>query len=420
MTGAHVTDSLGSGSVAARPDERSFRHATDLQNGAAASGGPSRPIPIQPAFDGLRGVAVLLVLAAHLGAFLDPGLSPWPLRGGFLGVDLFFVLSGFLITTILLAELERTGRLRIKRFYLRRVTRLVPALLGLLAVHWVYTAIEGYSLRPERIGTTYALTFTANWAATWGSNIGDIPLDLTHLWSLGVEGQFYLVWPFVLWGLYRFAKPRHMAAALCGLIVAVAVTRAIELRSFEHSLYVYTRFDARADALLVGALVAVLYARGRLPAVRTRRWLAGVGAAGFALAVATTTPDSAVLYWGGFTGIAIAGAAILSVTLERQSRLANSLSWSPIRTVGLASYSIYLWHLPVYLWAVRVVHDPGIPRIALALSVTAVMSTISYRLLERPYMARRGRLVPSHAPVLTVGAKSETAIAPASGIVQAR
>ena len=420
MTGAHVTDSLGGERLAEKPDARSFRDSEDLETGAAASGGPSRGIAIQPAFDGLRGAAVLLVLAAHLGAFLDPGLSPWPLRGGFLGVDLFFVLSGFLITTILLAELERSGRIRLKRFYLRRVTRLVPALLGLLAVHWIYTAIEGYSLRPERIGTTYALTFTSNWAATWGSRVGDVPLDLTHLWSLGIEGQFYLVWPFVLWALYRWATPRHMVAALGALIAAVAVTRAIELESFEHSLYVYTRFDARADALLAGALVAVLYARGRLPARTTRRWLAVAGAVGFALAVARATPDSAVLYWGGFTAIALSGAAILSVTLERQSRLADALSWSPLRSIGLASYSIYLWHLPVYLWAVRVVHDPGLPRIALALSVTAVMSTLSYWLLERPYMARRGRLVPSHAPVVALGANSETAIAPASGMVQAR
>jgi peptidoglycan/LPS O-acetylase OafA/YrhL len=420
VTGAHVTDSMGGDRLAERPDVRSFRESNDLENGAAASGGPSRPLAIQPAFDGLRGIAVLLVLSAHFGAFLAPGFDAWPLRGGFLGVDLFFVLSGFLITTILLAELERSGRIRLKRFYLRRVTRLVPALLGLLAVHWVYTAIEGYSLRPERIGTAYALSFTANWAPTWGSNIGDIPLDLTHLWSLGIEGQFYLVWPFVLWALYRWATPRRMVAAMGALIAVVAVVRPLELNAFNQAEFVYSRFDARADALLAGALIAVLYARGRLPALTARRWLAAAGAAGFAVALVFARPDSPALYWGGFTAIAIAGAAILSVTLERRSSLANALSWSPLRSLGLASYSIYLWHLPVYLWAVRVVHSPGVPRVALALSVTALMSTLSYWLLERPYMARRGRLTPSHPPLVTVGANSETAIAPASGIVQAR
>lgn len=140
-------------------------------------------------------------------------------------------------------------------------------------------------------------------------------------------------------------------------------------------------------------------ARGLLPSRNVRLWLAAAGAAGLALAVVLATPSGAFLYWGGFTAVAIAGAAILSATLERTGRLARSLAWSPIRCIGLASYSIYLWHLPVYLWAVRVVPAGGVRRIAVALAVTALTSTVSYLLLERPYMRRRGRLV-SQSPGL--------------------
>jgi hypothetical protein len=121
VTRARVTDSPEGDELARRPDLPTFRHATD--EGAPCSGSGSAALTIQPAFDGLRGVAVLGVLAAHLGEFLVPGLTPWPLRGGFLGVDLFFVLSGFLITGLLLKELERSRRIRVKRFYLRRVGR---------------------------------------------------------------------------------------------------------------------------------------------------------------------------------------------------------------------------------------------------------------------------------------------------------
>jgi peptidoglycan/LPS O-acetylase OafA/YrhL len=386
VTGAHVTE------------QTTFRHTTDEHDVAAAAGSAPPTLPIQPAFDGLRGLAVLGVLAAHLGEFLAPSLTPWPLKGGFLGVDLFFVLSGFLITGLLLRELDRGGGIRLGRFYKRRVQRLLPALLGLLAVHWIYAAIEGYAFSLERHASLYALTFTSNWQPTWGVHAGaDVPLDLSHLWSLGVEGQFYLVWPFLLWGLYRVAPTgRRMIAVMAGAIVAVAIVRALQMSSVDDWALVYSRFDARADALLVGALLAVAAARGLLPSRRTRHRLAVGGLAVLAAALVLASPSSAVLYWGGFTVVALSGAAIVSLTLERQGRLAGALSWSPVRSIGLASYSIYLWHLPVYLWAVRVIPSTG-PRIAVALAVTAVVSTISYRLLERPYMARRGRLVPSSA-----------------------
>jgi peptidoglycan/LPS O-acetylase OafA/YrhL len=386
VTRARVTDSHAGDQLAGRPDLPSVREPT-----------------IQPAFDGLRGVAVLGVLAAHLGVFLAPGLTPWPLKGGFLGVDLFFVLSGFLITGLLVKELERSRRIRLKRFYVRRVTRLVPALLGLLVAHWVYVAIEGYySFDHEREAIIYALTFTTNWQTTWGVRPAiDVPLDLSHLWSLGIEGQFYLVWPLVLWGLFRWlGAGRKLIAVLAAAIAAVALVRVLEFHWYNGTTEVYTRFDTRADALLVGALLAVVCVRDLLPSPNVRLWLAAAGAAGLAVAVALTTPSTTFLYWGGFTAVAIAGAAILSATLERTGRLARALSWSPIRCIGLASYSIYLWHLPVYFWAVRVVPGGGFPRIALALTVTALTSTVSYLLLERPYMRSRGRLVgPSPVPL---------------------
>jgi peptidoglycan/LPS O-acetylase OafA/YrhL len=236
-----------------------------------ATSAPPR-LGTRPALDGLRGAAVLAVLGAHVGQFVLPGHEFWPLQGGFLGVDVFLVLSGFLIAALLLAEVDRSGGIRVRRFFGRRATRVLPALVVLLAAHWILTLIIGASAGSELRATVLALTFTSNWEATMGFEAGaEIPLDLTHLWTLAVEGQFYLVWPVVVLVLTRaWSSPHRLLAVIGGLVVGVAVVRAVSFAVASDWSLVYTRFDTRLDSLLVGALLAVLWMRGLLPAGRWR------------------------------------------------------------------------------------------------------------------------------------------------------
>ena len=359
---------------------------------------PPRPcLGTRPALDGLRGAAVLAVLSGHVGQFVLPGHDFWPMQGGFLGVDVFLVLSGFLITALLLAEVDRTGGIRMRRFFGRRATRLLPALLVLLAAHWVYILIIGASVESELRATVLALTFTSNWEATMGLQAGaEIPLDLTHLWTLAVEGQFYLVWPVVLLALtWAWSSPHRLLAVIGCLIVGVAVVRAVSFAVASDWSLVYTRFDTRLDSLLVGALLAVLWTRGHLPAGRWRTVGAAVGCVLLGVAFMAFEPVTDILYYGGFTVVAVAAALVIAAALHEEGRVAGVLGWRPLRAIGLASYSLYLWHLPVFIWAVSAVDDQGPLRLVVALGVTAVLATASYLLVERPVMARRGRLRPS-------------------------
>ncbi|MBN1530814.1 MAG: acyltransferase [Thermoleophilaceae bacterium] len=336
--------------------------------------------------------------AAHAGSFLVPDVQPWPLQGGFLGVDLFFVLSGFLITGLLLAELDARRRIRLGRFYGRRLMRLVPALVGLLAAHWVYTLIVNYSVSSEWNATLYALTFSSNWQVTLGIDPAvDVPLDLLHLWTLGIEAQFYLVWPLLLWLIHRVSPSgRNLVAWIGGAIAVVVVVRALEFNAWDEPALVYTRFDTRADALLVGALLAVLVARGVRPPAHVERALAWIAGAGLVVALVFAYPAAPSLYWGGFTLVALGGALLIARAFDGRSPLARVLSTRPLRAIGLASYSIYLWHLPLFIWSVRIDSIPL--RLIVAFGLTAVASAASYALLERPYMRRRGR-VPSRPKV---------------------
>jgi peptidoglycan/LPS O-acetylase OafA/YrhL len=337
---------------------------------------------------------VLAVLGAHVGQFVLPGHRAWPLRGGFLGVDVFLVLSGFLITSLLVAELDRTGRVRLRRFYSRRASRLLLALLVLLAVHWCYMLAIGGGTASERRATLFAVTFTSNWQATFGFQAPvEIPIDLLHLWTLALEGQFYLLWGAALWLLARRRPSARVAVAmLLAALLAVGFIRAAEFDAWGTWSLVYTRLDARLDSLLAGALLAVLWSRGLVPSGATRTWAGRVGLGVLAAALVLAEPGSRFLYVGGFTLVAVAAAAVLLAILDGGGRFARALSWRPLRAVGLASFSVYLWHLPVFVWAIRVVPEPGVPRLAFALSVTAALSTASFLLVERPVMRRRGRV----------------------------
>ena len=370
---------------------------------SAPPGRPVAPPPglvYVPGLDGVRGVAVLGVMAFHG--------SVWWGRGGFLGVDSFFVLSGFLITALLVGEWGRSGSVGFRRFYVRRARRLLPALLGLLAGVAVLVGVLGYRVDgPLLRGDSFAsLFYVANWRF-WLTGQGYFgafaaPSPLRHLWSLGIEEQFYLVWPVLLVGLLSRPVLRRW---LLGITLAAAAGSAVLMAVLYHGpadvSRVYYGTDTRAQALLIGAALAVLLApRMRDGAMRpvARPGRVAVQTLGVTGAVWTlwvwssTTSTSRWLYRGGFALVALATAAVIAaVVVPGWSLLRRGLAWGPLQWIGRRSYGIYLWHWPVdlYLTKTRTGLDL-LPLLALRSIVAIAIAAASYRYLEQPI--RTGRL----------------------------
>ncbi|HEX8557808.1 MAG TPA: acyltransferase [Pyrinomonadaceae bacterium] len=335
-----------------------------------------------PELDGLRGVAVLLVMAHHATSGLP--------HGGFLGVDVFFTLSGFLITSLLLAEVERTGGVDFRAFYARRALRLFPALLALLVTFViVYLAFDLWTPRDTFAAALVVLGYASNWARAlgWGVDLG--PLD--HTWSLSIEEQFYLLWPALFVALHRLLRrPRLILSALALLVAALCVYRAC-LFSDDAVLRLYNGFDTHADGLLVGCAVAYLPSAGLQPR-RVPAGLVAACAAGFALLVLTLKYTDAFYYRGGLTLVALGvGLVLVWLASEGGGALRAALRLPPLSWVGRISYGLYLWHYFVF---VSVPHlegwRPG-SRLALNAVLSFAAAALSFYLVERPFLRLKGR-----------------------------
>ena len=368
---------------------------------------------------------MLAVLAFHGG-------MSWA-RGGFLGVDAFFVLSGFLITSLLVAEWERTGTLSLRAFWARRARRLLPALLLVICVLAVTAplllpAAEVRLLRGDGLA---ALFYIANWRMILRG--GDYfaqtsaPSPLEHTWSLAVEEQFYLVWPVLLVvllaGAVTAARRRHAlrrVLVFCGLVaVASTVLLAASYDPMDPGRAYYGT-DTRAASLVIGAGLAVVLARYRPQAAdlvtsrRVRRAL-GVLAAGavLVLAWAWTHADGGDrwLYRGGLAAMAVAVAVVLGyVVLVPRGWLARLLALAPLVLLGRISYGVYLWHWPVFI-AVNADRTgrAGGELFALRCLITLALATLCFVLVERPvrnhrFGSRRRVLVARAAVLASVGA----------------
>jgi peptidoglycan/LPS O-acetylase OafA/YrhL len=336
-----------------------------------------------PGLDGLRALAVLVVLVGHLGL-------PYIESGG-VGVDIFFVLSGFLITTILRSEAQSTGHIRLRNFYTRRVLRLAPAMLltvafFALAIHHLFNTVPWTAII---LATTYA----ANWAeALYDANLS----WLGHFWSLAIEEQYYLIWPWVILLLERTSLGmRRKALLLLGLAALVAAYRyaMVGIYSAER---IYYGLDTHMDGLILGSalsyLLPALSGEGRFPE-RTSRLLGYVAApaalTGLAILIPCTTWEHP---WMGRYGFALAAlaAAILVADLVAGSHsvLRAALERRPLAYLGKISYGLYLWHLPLFRVIARVrAHDPPAALIAVKLSMTLLVAALSYHLIERRFLA---------------------------------
>jgi peptidoglycan/LPS O-acetylase OafA/YrhL len=365
-----------------------------------------------PGLDGLRAIAVIGVLLYHAGA-------SW-LPGGFLGVDLFFVISGFLITSLLLSEARLVGHLSLPQFYLRRARRLLPALVVMLAVVAVFMAIfAATDLGQARGDIAAALGYVSNWWYVLHHRSYFIaagrPSPFQHLWSLAVEEQFYLIWPAVLVAL---VATRARLRWVTGVALAAAIGSAFWMRVLAvrgnvpfdtDSSRLYFGTDTHASALLLGAAAAAVMAG--LAARLDRGIAVGVRAAwdvvGVAALVALCWSMHAFdyyrpgLYRGGFLAFAAVGVVVVVTASAPGGWLGRALDVRPMRWIGERSYGLYLWHWPVFVytrpgldWSL---HGPA--ALAVRLTIVALLTEVSYRFVEVPLrregvvsLARRVRM----------------------------
>jgi peptidoglycan/LPS O-acetylase OafA/YrhL len=345
--------------------------------------------------DGVRAVAVLCVIAYHLDV---PGAS-----GGMLGVGVFFTLSGYLITDLLLGHWQGEGDLGLSEFWLRRARRLLPALFLMLAAVSLWVALfDAAQLAAVRRQVIAAALYVGNWStiAQHGSYFARFgaPLPLDHLWSLAIEEQFYLVWPWLLLlGVSTVRSRRALALlTLCGAAFSAWLMGHLYHPGYDPTR-VYEGTDTRACGLLVGAALAMVWG-GRVPgrAARSARLtnvldVAGVaGVLGILVLVWRTNSFSSFLYPEGFVLLALATAALVAAVVNPASRLGAVLGWRPLRWIGVRSYGIYLWSWPMIVLASPTQTTFDWRRASLELAATFLVAGLSWRYLEDPI--RRGAL----------------------------
>jgi peptidoglycan/LPS O-acetylase OafA/YrhL len=354
---------------------------------------PERELPYNRPLDGVRAVAIALVLFYHGGPTLVPG--------GFVGVDTFFVLSGFLITSILVREQDTSGRIALLSFWARRVRRLLPALVVMVGVVLFWAHFFARYDYPGLGGDARSVLFYfANWHFSSGSSYVDIGSSVSpflHTWSLAIEEQFYLVWPLLLLGAFKLGLARAKIAALTLLAAAgSAVLMVCLYNPNQDPTAIYYNTAARAQALLIGAALAFVVSWWA-PAVRqlgTRLWsaVALIGGAGVVVLSASMTIGGPFTYEGGLTLAALCAAALVGgVTLAGSSLVARFLSLRPIGYVGRISYGLYLWHWPIFvgLDGARTGLD-GPALFVVRLAATFAVAVASFHLIEMPI--RRGAL----------------------------
>ncbi|MFN2428186.1 MAG: acyltransferase family protein [Candidatus Binatia bacterium] len=341
----------------------------------------------QPSLDGLRAVAVLAVMAFHANL-------PWA-EGGFYGVDVFFVLSGFLITTLLAREQEGHRTIRLGRFYMRRTLRLLPALLTLVVVLHVWSLWFVYpeQVRQLRRESAATLLYVANWAQIAGYIK---PLGFFgHAWSLAIEEQFYIVWPLALGVMLRHLSRTTILAVIASAAVASALWRAVLAGDPDGFSRAFHGSDTRAEALLIGCFLAMsLQSPAVLAAVRRRRAAPVLGAAAaavLALMFTLTTWPSPGILRGGLTVTALATAMlILHLQAWPGGALARTLAWRPLAATGQISYGLYLWQQPVILTLTPAILAAGpVETAAVRFAVTFAMAILSWVIVERFFLKRK-------------------------------
>jgi peptidoglycan/LPS O-acetylase OafA/YrhL len=356
-----------------------------------------------PGLDGLRGIAVLAVLGFHAGIehFV----------GGYLGVEVFFALSGFLITTLLLDEFGARGRIDLRAFWSRRARRILPALFLVVAITGVLWAFVGTATQraalPDNVLAAFA--FGSNWheiaTGTGYLAANSVPSPLLHTWSIAIEEQWYLLWPLVILGVFALLRRTRRALMIgAGLCVAGAAASCglMAYLAGGNTGRAYYGTDTRAAALLVGAALAFAFCHGESArakwlwsrtASRTVTVLAAVALTGLGITGATVDHEAVGLYRGGFLLVSLATVAVVVACVHPVGNpIARLLSIAPLRWVGAISYGIYLWHWPVFLLLTP--DRTGLsstPLTIVRVVISIALAWLSWHLIEQPIRLRRVR-----------------------------
>lgn len=352
--------------------------------------------------DGLRGLAVAAVVVYHFFGDVLPG--------GYLGVDMFFVLSGFLITSLLLREYDTSGTLNLKDFWVRRLRRIMPTAVVVLVICTAIVGIIGgdfaVNIRTQFLGSLF---FVSNWTqiATSASYFADSEVEVfAHYWSLAVEEQFYLLWPlglFSLLAVWGARKRLHIALASLLAAVASAIAMAVIYDPTSDPTRVYYGTDTHAFGLLIGAVLAMLMTTSKpdptrdswpvLEITRARFLAALIGMAAtavYVLQLLFMADDGNFPYWGGLFITSLAGAGMIYAVVYEVRPLRWIFEFPLMRYLGQRSFSIYLWHWPVImiireLAPEEVVENHAVWLGVLALAISLGLSEMSYRWIENPF-----------------------------------
>jgi len=374
-----------------------------MPNGPGSEARTARPtLGHVGALDGIRALAVIAVVLYHAGVA--------HVHAGYLGVDVFFVLSGFLITSLLLTELEGRGRLAFGRFYERRARRLLPALVVLVVLvvcfAWVVAPHASYPRLPGQLLGTMA--YVGNWTLIAGHvsyfSQGLPPSPVEHTWSLAIEEQFYLVWPAMLFALWRLNRRRGALATWCvALSAACAALSAVLVHRGASVDALYFSTEAHATTMLLGAALACVLLAARAARTDTAfasarpsaaRWWNLVGVVAWTAVVVTFVAadiPAVQLFDGGYFAFGVLVAtAICATVLVPDGPSSRALALAPVAFVGRVSYGIYLFHFPLFIW---IDHQrtglSGAGLLVARLAVTLAVAVVSYEFIERPIRERR-------------------------------
>ena len=349
-----------------------------------------------PSIDSLRALAVLAVIIYHVDVNYLPG--------GFLGVDLFFVLSGYLISSLIIKEYKKTGSLNLYNFYIRRARRLLPAVYFMITVVLVVMVMfNGVLLKKSHLDAIFGYIYSSNWwyifhKLDYFDSFGS-QSPFKHLWSLAIEEQFYMIFPLLFLLINRKKKDkdgfyklnRNFLYVILGVILVSLIAHII-LFDINNISRIYFGTDTRAFSLLVGAVGAILYPIDKLNTKITPQEnlvysvVSLISIAALITIMIYTSEYNTWLYRGGFLLVAILGIIIIISSGKQHTVMAKLLSFKPVVFIGKISYSLYLWHFPVLVLTTPVseIGKPNIFFVVLRVILTFILAIISYALVETP------------------------------------
>ena len=349
-----------------------------------------------PSIDSLRALAVLAVIIYHVDVNYLPG--------GFLGVDLFFVLSGYLISSLIIKEYKKTGSLNLYNFYIRRARRLLPAVYFMITVVLVVMVMfNGVLLKKSHLDAIFGYIYSSNWwyifhKLDYFDSFGS-QSPFKHLWSLAIEEQFYMIFPLLFLLINRKKKDkdgfyklnRNFLYVILGVILVSLIAHII-LFDINNISRIYFGTDTRAFSLLVGVVGAILYPMDKLNTKITPQEnlvysvVSLISIAALITIMIYTSEYNTWLYRGGFLLVAILGVIIIISSGKQHTVMAKLLSFKPVVFIGKISYSLYLWHFPVLVLTTPVseIGKPNIFFVVLRVILTFILAIISYALVETP------------------------------------